>query len=173
MKPNQKYIIPFKGLKEGKYDFQYNIGAEFFESYEASDIRDARLQAEVALVKKPTHLEVEVKITGKVEIMCDRCLGYYYQEIENSGLIYVRFGEESGELAADLVILPLDETDLDVSQFIYDFSMLGLPMKRQHPVDENNNSLCDPEMLKILKSMNTKELNQDDPRWDKLKNINN
>lgn len=172
MKHNQKYIVPFKGLKDGKHVLGIEVGRELFERFDSTDTGNARLQVEMELVKKPTHMEIEMRVSGKIEVVCDRCLEYYYQDIFNTGKLFVRCGETHEEVNEELLVLSHDETELDISQFVYDLAMLGLPMKRQHPLDENRKSLCDPAMVKILEELKGKgESAQQDPRWDKLKDL--
>lgn len=170
MKHNQKYIIPFKGLKDGKHIFSFKLGKEFFEIFEVEEINNVELVSEIQLVKKNSFLEIEFAIEGYIEVICDLCLDFYAQRIESFGKIYIRFGEESEELSDELIVIPSNQAELDVSQYIYDFSMLGIPFKKQHPTSKEGKSGCDPEMIKILKKLEVKEDTlQTDPRWNNLK----
>ncbi len=172
MKHNQKYIIPFKGLQDGKHIFRFKLEKEFFEIFEVEEINNVELDCEIQLVKKNSYLEVEFGIEGYIEVICDVCLDFYPQKIESSGKLYIRFGEESEELSDELIVIPSNQAELDVSQYLYDFSMLGIPFKKQHPTGKNGKSGCDPEMVKILKNMEVKEdTAQTDPRWNNLKNL--
>jgi uncharacterized protein len=172
LKHNQKYIIPFKGLKDGKHTFSFKLNREFFEIYEAEEINKVELVCEIQLVKKNSYLEIEFAIEGYIEVICDICLDFYAQKIASTGKLYIRFGEEIAELSDELIVIPSSQTEFDVSQYLYDFSMLGIPFKKQHPLDKNGKSGCDPEMIKILKSMEVREEpSQTDPRWNNLKKI--
>jgi uncharacterized protein len=174
LKHNQKYIIPFKGLKDGKHIFSFKLDRAFFEIFEVEEINKVELISEIQLVKKNSYLELEFSIEGYIEVICDLCLDYYPQKINSKGKLYIRFGEEIAELSDELVVIPSTQTELDVSQYLYDFSMLGIPFKKQHPKGKDGKSGCDPEMVKILKNMEVREDDsQTDPRWNNLKNLKN
>ena len=72
-----------------------------------------------------------------------------------------------------LLLLPADEHELDLKQYIYEYIHLALPIKRVHPDDKNGKSTCDPEMLKKLKEHIVNNENENDPRWDELKKLMN
>jgi uncharacterized protein len=69
--------------------------------------------------------------------------------------------------------MPVDEHELDMKQYFYEYILLALPIKRVHPDDKNGNSTCDPEMLKKLKEHIISEEVESDPRWDELKKLIN
>jgi len=159
-------------LKDGKHIFSFKLEKEFFELFEVEEINNVELVSEIQLVKKNSYLEVEFTIEGYIEVICDVCLDFYAQRIESFGKMYIRFGEESEELSDELIVIPSTQTELNVSQYLYDFSMLGIPFKKQHPTGKDGKSGCDQEMIKILKKMEVKEdTTQTDPRWNNLKNL--
>jgi len=172
LKHNQKYIIPFKGLNNGNYNFSFKLNRDFFNSFEVEEINKVELEAEVQLVKKTNYLELEFSITGFIEVICDVCLDFYAQKIESGGKLYIRFGEVNNELSEELIVIASNQTEIDISQQLYDFSMLGIPFRKQHDIDSKGESGCDPEMVKILSNMMEKDENrQNDPRWSNLKNL--
>jgi uncharacterized protein len=172
LKHNQNYIIPFKGIKDGKDIFRFNLDREFFDLFEVEEINHVDLVAEIQLVKKINYAELEFSIRGYIEVICDLCLDLYAQKIESDGRLFIRFGDESAELSDELIVIPSNQTEIEISQYLFDFSMLGIPFKKQHPSDIKGQSGCDPEMVKILRNMEIKEKNlQTDPRWNSLKKL--
>ena len=79
----------------------------------------------------------------------------------------VKFGDSYYEESDEVVVIPETEHKLNVSQYIYEFINLLLPIKRVHPNDEQGMSKCNPEILDRLKSAEEDETT--DPRWDVLK----
>ena len=72
------------------------------------------------------------------------------------------------------MIIGKDDHEIEVGQFMYEFIILALPVKRIHPTDSNGNSSCNPDMLEKLNAHRAKESDQKDqtdPRWDALKGI--
>ena len=164
-------MIPFKGLKDGLYEYTFEISKKFFEHYDQSEIQEGLLQAKVSLDKNPQFLELTFQINGYVNIMCDRCLDFFDLYTESRNTMYFRFGEESIEISDDVIVLSEGETEINVAQYIYEFIHLSLPYKRIHP-DKNGKSKCDPQMINKLDLLQSKDLNiKSDPRWDKLKDI--
>jgi uncharacterized metal-binding protein YceD (DUF177 family) len=49
-----------------------------------------------------------------------------------------------------MITMPLDEHEIDLVSFFYEYIHLALPIKRIHPDDEKGNSTCNPEMIRKL-----------------------
>jgi uncharacterized metal-binding protein YceD (DUF177 family) len=169
------YIIPLSGLKEGLHTFDFEIGNEFFEDFEESEIKEGRLSSVVELVKRSSHLELSVKISGTVLVSCDRCLEMFDWPIESENRLLVKLGKSISDDDPDIISLPSDEHELDIKQYLYEYIHLALPIKRVHPDDRNGKSTCNPEMLKKLRELLVDEENEQttDPRWDELKKLMN
>jgi uncharacterized protein len=172
LKYSQKYIIPFKGLKNGKHIFRFKLDRSFFNLFEVEEINNVDLSAEIQVDKKISYVELDLNIRGYIEVICDVCLEFYAQKIESNGKLFIRFGEESTELSDELIVVPFNQNEIEISQYLFDYSMLGLPFKKQHTPVNDGESGCDPEMLRILKNMEVKEENPGyDPRWNNLKKL--
>ena len=174
MKRQSQYVIAYKGLKDGLHPFDFKVNDLFFESFEDSEITKGDVDIRVTLNKTPTMLEFEFVLDGKVFVSCDRCLDIIDMDIEYEAPLYFKFGEDAHEETDELYIISEQETEIDLSQFIYEFIYLSLPYRRVHPDDENGNSTCNKEMLKRLSELSVNEEKHDtDPRWDNLKNFFN
>jgi uncharacterized protein len=167
------YTIPLSGLKEGRHLFDFEINNEFFELFEESEIKEGSLIANIVLDKRPTHLDLLTSISGSVRICCDRCLEMFSQPVDSTNRLLVKYGRDDDESDPDLLILQFDEHELDMSQNIYEYIYLALPIKRVHPNDERGNSTCDPEMLEKLKEHLVNEETETDPRWEELRKLMN
>ena len=147
------YIISFKGLPLGSHLFEWTIGSSFFTLYEMSEINDASIKVELTLVKHSSFLELHFVLNGWAEVNCDRCLDPLKLEIASEDEMFVKFGEQSGEDDSeedDVITLPYDEHRLDVSQYIYEYAHLDLPIRRVHQEDANGRSACNAEMIEKL-----------------------
>lgn len=167
--------IPFKGLKEGKHQYQFHIDDRFFEAFPEGDIHKGNLEVTVDLLKRSTGLEAHFKITGKVIVPCDRCLDDLEQDIDYEGRLFFEFGEESNEVTDELIMLSATENTLELAQYIYEFVSLSLPFQKFHGTDSKGNPLCNKEMLEKLNQLyrNNDEYEIEDPRWDKLRDLIN
>jgi uncharacterized metal-binding protein YceD (DUF177 family) len=165
------YSIPLTGLKEGKHTYEFEIGDDFFGSFEGSEIRRGELKADVVLEKCSTHLEIRMAIKGRVEVTCDRCLEKFYMPLTAENRLYVKQGREWDENDPDMIAMPLDAHEIDLSQFFYEYIHLALPIKRIHPDDEKGNSTCNPDMIRKLEDHLITADARTDPRWEELKKL--
>jgi uncharacterized protein len=165
------YSIPLAGLKEGRHTYGFTIGNDFFEAFEGTEIRKGELKAEVMLEKCSLHLQLDIAIEGMAEVMCDRCLEKFYLPLSCENRLFVRQGKEWEETDPDMITMPLDEHEIDLSQFFYEYIHLALPLKRIHPDDQQGRSTCDPEMIRKLEEHLIAGEDKSDPRWDVLKKL--
>jgi uncharacterized metal-binding protein YceD (DUF177 family) len=167
------YTIPLSGLKEGHHTIDFEIDDTFFELYEESEVKEGRLNANIEIDKRSTHLDMIIKVSGSVRVSCDRCLEMFSQAVKSENRLLVKFGKSIDDTDPDILSVPIDAFELDLQQQIYEFIMLALPIKRVHPVDKNGKSTCDPVMLKKLDELIIDEEKENDPRWDELKKLMN
>lgn len=175
MKLVNQYIIPFKGLKEGKHDFDFTFDKEFFEENSNLEISDGNLTADLILEKKSTFLIVKTKLQGEIEIECDRCLERFFYPVNYSGELFVKFKEEVEEPDDKIIFLHPNEDLLDLYQYFYDIIGLSIPIQKIHPDNEEGESGCNKEMLDFLNSGAELDNSSEDidPRWSKLKDLYN
>ncbi len=151
------FIVPLNGLAQGRTEFFRSVGKEFFERFENSEILDAGLDVKVVVEKSGRFIGVDCEIDGDVTVTCDRCLGDLRLPVSTGFALSVKFGDpdSAGEAEGDreIVVLPLTDTDLDLSQTVYDYICLSLPVQRVHEEGE-----CDPETVRFLSSEDDEEL---------------
>jgi len=167
------YSIPIGGLKVGHHNFTFEIGNTFFDLFEESEIKEGELLAVIVIEKSPSHIDLDVRISGKVRICCDRCLEMFDHPVECENKLLVNFGDEKDESDPEIITLPRDENELDLKQYLYEYICLALPIQRIHPDNEKGESTCDPSMLRKLNEHLVEEEVKSDPRWDELKKLIN
>lgn len=176
LKTLKEYSIPFKGLKLGKHQFDFEITDSFFDEFEYSLVKKGKLECKVDLEKQETMLILNFKINGMIDRSCDRCLSEFPELIEAEERQIVKFGEEAQEEEDDeIMVLTRNEYELDLSGLIYEYINLAVPMISVCR-DEGNTPFCDQEMLDKLKQLSGSEEVEEqntnpDPRWDVLKKI--
>lgn len=177
---NEEYKIKFTSLKEGFHNFSYNIGQEFFEHIEYSEIKKAEIVVNLSLEKKSTMMILSFKINGKAEVMCDRCTDNFFIDIDSDEELIYRFGNEDLGDEKVIVVYP-NEIEIDISHPIYEFINLSLPTRRLHETTED----CNQDMLKEISNYllieeddseevsNNNENEEIDPRWSALNKLKN
>ncbi|MCF8379257.1 MAG: DUF177 domain-containing protein [Bacteroidales bacterium] len=169
------YTIPFFGLKEDIHTYDFEVDDTFFEFFDNPDLPGGSLKIALSLSRKQSFLELDFHFKGFLSLVCDRCLDNFKYPIDFKQKLFVRFGNENDEQSDNVIIIPRNETRLNVAQFIYEYAALNIPVKKVHPEDKNSKSLCNQEMIKKLKQHQGTAENEDDsdPRWQILKNLKN
>lgn len=149
---NEKFIIPLNGLHAGRSIFSWCVGKEFFAEFDNSDILNANLKIDVTIEKSGAYTGIDCYIDGIITVLCDRCLDELELPIHTKAKFSVKFGqapsseneiEESED--REVLYIPFDDAEIDISQIIYDYSLLAIPMHRVH-----NEGECNIEVIKHL-----------------------
>jgi len=157
-----KLIIPLNGLVHGRTKFSWHIDNEFFSSFENSDITAADLDINVEAEKSGHYVGIDCEIDGEVTVPCDRCLEDLIIPVHQTVLQSIKFGEEPAdsqpqeEGEREIVFVPADDTDLDLSQTVYDYVCISIPMLRVHEDGE-----CNQETIKYLNQ--TQKVEDEEP----------
>ncbi|ESU24373.1 hypothetical protein FEDK69T_08200 [Flavobacterium enshiense DK69] len=174
MNIQKDFLIPFVGLKLGKHQFGYQIGKEFFESFEFDEFNDVNIKVDLVLDKKSTMLELAFKHKGTINVPCDLTGEEFDLPIKGKLNLIVKFGDAFNNENDELLILPHGEFQVDVAQYIYEMIVLSVPSKRIHPGVKDGTLKTEAiEKLNELapKEQHKKEEENNDPRWDKLKQL--
>jgi len=143
--------IDIKGLAAGRHQYSFHIDGAFFEAYENDTISDADIDVNAVLVKEAGFMAVEMDISGRVTVPCDRCLADLELPVEVEQKFSVRFSgmapEDEG-CADDEIMVTGDGAEVDLSQVIYDYVCTALPIRKVH-----EDGKCDPEMMEKMKDM--------------------
>lgn len=164
----REYKIAHKGLGEGTHTFTFELDKAFFDSFDATQGTEGKVEATVVIVKSSLLMEVKMKISGVVEALCDRCLTEMALPVSGEMNLYVKYGERDTSNDDDFIVLAQDDDFLDLSFYLYEIYMLNYPIKVVHPDGE-----CDEEMKEVLDDYIIDPEERTDPRWDELKKIIN
>ena len=145
---NDNFIIPLNGLAVGKNEFFIRAGKDFFESFENDEILDADLQIRILVEKSGRYVGVDCDVEGTITVECDRCLDPLEMPVDEQVRLSVKFGEEENaetgqDSEREVVFVKEDDAELDMSQIVYDYACLALPMQRM-PEDGG----CTPAVMK-------------------------
>ncbi len=166
----KEFIISYGGLKLGNHTFEYDVDDKFFACFEESELSRSLVHIAVSMEKTERMLVFNFLLDGFVEVVCDRCAGEFDLKVNGEETLIVKFGEEAIEEDDNVLVLPHEETRIDLSGVIYDYINLSIPFRRIHPENDDGTSGCDPEMLERIEALKPAE--PTDQRWDLLKNIN-
>ncbi len=167
MKYRREFEIAYVGLKNGVHTYNYNIGKAFFELVEAdgSEFEEVNIEVAVEFNKHPNFFELKFNINGSVDVPCDRCGDTFNLPLWDEFDLIIKLKEPTGaddedetEDDGDIVFLSKSETVIDLSEWIYEFILLSLPMQKIHPLNAEGDSTCNKENLALLEKMSQQSL---------------
>lgn len=182
----QEYIVPLKSLNEGESKFEYKLTNDFFLKIDNPEVQKGKLDVVLKVKKIRETFELSFDINGVVQVPCDRCLDDMDQSISTQDKLFVKFGKDFAEENGNVVIVPLEEGEINIAWFMFEFIALNIPMKHIHPFGK-----CNKEMTSKLREVSsyekeddeedfgdvdfedTEQINKSDPRWDELKKLIN
>lgn len=171
MKPFQEFIVPIAGLSAGLHSYDFLVEDAFFVALDYAEIAKGKVQIQLELDKQDNMLTLDFSLNGEVEVPCDRCNESFMHPVGAEYSLYVKFGEEYREEDDDILVIPADQHQLDLSHLFYEYIMLSLPLRKVHPDIEDGESGCDPDVIARLQQFSNTE--ETDPRWKALEKVRN
>ena len=183
-----QFEINLFGLTKEVYEYEWVLGAAFFELVESPEVRDGSLKCSLR-VERVTEgsFAFTFHTEGTVVVSCDRCLDDMDLPICRDDRLVVKLGDSYLE-DDDIITVPDAEGVCDVSSFIYQFIMLDIPIQHMHAPGK-----CNAEMMAKLKEhLADRRFEEDgeqeepvnemeqsggktpvDPRWSELMKLKN
>ena len=171
MKPEVDTVVQIRGLKPGRYEYDFTLDSTFFDTFQNDEIREGNVDFKVVLQKYERMLLFTFSFNGTVKTICDRCLGEIAVPVEGEEKLCVKFSDTETTDDDDVVFLPESAYKIDLAQWMYEYVVVSMPMQRVHPEGE-----CDKEMLKYIsdervEQEETADQADNDPRWNALKTL--
>lgn len=178
MKTLDEFKVQFSGLTNGVHHLKYEINNKFFEAIDSPLITDGILTVEATLHKSSTMLTFDFKTEGQINVECDRCLSSGKMPIEGETVKFmvVKFDDSETEQDTDeLVILPVSESEINLSSYIFEFINSLKPLSIIPCEIDDNINQCNQEVLDKLNQIRIKNETEAsvDPRWAALQALKN
>ena len=162
------FEIAFVGLKPGIHDYNYEITDKFFVDFQQQDFRNCRANVKVSLEKNNGFMLMKFEIGGSLEVTCDRCNNDLPFELWDEFRITVKMVENpevmnDQEEDPDVYYIGRNESHLDLSNWIYEFINLSIPMQRMCTEEEIGGPHCNKEVLAMLKKLGSGEKKEVNP----------
>jgi len=167
-----EYVVRFSELKEDKETFEFILGESFFKVFQSNDWESGRINVIAFVQKRYDGITIDIQLNGDVMVICDRCLDAFSYKVETNDRLFVKYGQANEELDDNVVIVTLDENQIDLSHFLFEYLVLSLPVTKAHPENEDGSSDCNVEMMERLsRHIVSEETENIDSRWDDLKKL--
>ncbi|MEC5394893.1 YceD family protein [Bergeyella sp. RCAD1439] len=168
----RNYDIAFVGLKNGKHEFQFEIGKAFFELFDTEqEFTNPRIVAEALLEKHSTFLELTIRTSGTVNLVCDLTGSPFDYPIDNTLKVLVKYGETYDDTNEEVITIPHSDHAFNIAQLVYEDVMLSIPMKKISPeVSEEDWAILEQYNPSEPDGQEDEE-SEGDPRWEALKKL--
>jgi uncharacterized metal-binding protein YceD (DUF177 family) len=175
----REFEIAFVGLKPGIHHYEYEIGDEFFEPFQQQDFSNCKATVKLSLEKNHSFMLLKFVIGGSLEVVCDRCNNNLPLELWDEFNLTVKMAAEpelmnSQENDPDIYYIGNGESHLDISNWIYEFINLSIPMQRSCNFDKMDGPYCNKAAMDVLKKMSAEgDERKENPIWKGLKRFQN
>ncbi|MBC7721154.1 MAG: DUF177 domain-containing protein [Pedobacter sp.] len=179
MSNRREFEIAFVGLRPGVHEFEYKIEDKFFVPFGEQDFTNLNANIKLTLDKQNGFLKLKFDVDGAANVDCDRCGNPLNKQLWDEFNVIVKMVDDpelanSQEEDSDIYYISKTESHLHITDWIYEFINLSIPMQKMCAEETMGGPQCNNEVLAMLKKMEdevTKEIN---PIWkglDKLKGL--
>lgn len=177
MKNSRVFEIAWQGLKLGEHELIFDLDDKFLTwKYPETEYKQLNVQIKVTFDKQVNFFMFHFNIDGTLTVPCDRCGEEFELSLWDEFDLLVKLNdvedEDQIEEEADVVFISRSETVLDISDWLYEFLMLSVPLQKIHPQDAKGNDTCNPDVLAYLKqSADALEQENKNTIWKGLESI--
>jgi uncharacterized metal-binding protein YceD (DUF177 family) len=164
------FTIQFGSLKEGFHTFKYQLNKEFFALIDQDLIQEGDVSVLLNLERSERHMTLIFTLDGWVLKSCDVCLSELEYPVKSKQQLHVKITDKDIEEEPDLISVDSNAYELDITNHLFDYVALSLPMKLECS-DALNRQECDEEVLAMLAKEEGETDNSSHPEWQKLKEI--
>ncbi len=124
MNRRREFDIAFVGLKPGVHTFDYQVNDSFFADYGPQEFDNSQVTVKLALERNASLLLLKFDISGKVDVVCDRCANTITKELWDEFNMVVKMVENPGEMNEqeedpDIFYISYNESHLHIADWIY------------------------------------------------------
>jgi len=163
MANRRAFEIAFVGLRQGIHEFSYELDDSFFKEKGAEDFTNGLANVKLSLDKNIGFMILKFEVGGKAIVTCDRCGNPLQMDLWDEFKMLVKLVDNPDEMNKleedpDVFYVSRTESHIDVSDWIYEFVMLSVPMQRMCSTEEIGGPQCNIEVLQKLKEMELKHV---------------
>lgn len=158
MANRRAFEIAFVGLKTGVHEFNYELNDQFFIEKGAEDLTNVSASIKLELEKNTGFMLLKFEVGGRTDVTCDRCGNPLKMDLWDEFKMLVKLVDNADEMNQqeedpDVFYLSRTESHLDLSNWLYEFVLLSIPMQRMCSREEMGGPQCNNEVLEKLKEM--------------------
>jgi uncharacterized metal-binding protein YceD (DUF177 family) len=163
MANKRAFEIAFVGLKPGVHEFNYELDDQFFIEKAAEDLSNVKANIKLLLEKSSGFMMLKFEVGGSTQVSCDRCGNPLKMDLWDEFKMLIKLVDNADEMNEqeedpDVFYLSRTESHLDLSNWLYEFVLLSIPMQRMCSREEMGGPQCNNEVLEKLKEMEARTI---------------
>lgn len=179
MSQRREFEIAYVGLKPGIHVFEYRIEDKFFVPYGEQEFTNCIANIKLSLEKNSGFMQLKFDIDGKADVSCDKCGNTLLMQLWDEFNIIVKIVDDpeimnEQEEDPDIYYIGRGESHLHLTDWIYEFVNLSIPLQKMCNESEKGGPKCNLEVLEKLRKMEEDVMKDTNAVWkglDKLKKL--
>ncbi len=171
---SKEYILEFNKVWKGVNEYSFDLNDKFLAGIEGAAISQANVVAGLQLLKVDAVYHLDFHLTGTVQCECDVCLESFDLPIDAEYKLMLKLGMSENYDDDEIYYITEKMIAFDLSQYLYESLMLSIPTRKV--CEMSGVKQCNQEVVAKLEELNSEPEEGDEnnnPTWDKLKNIFN
>jgi uncharacterized metal-binding protein YceD (DUF177 family) len=165
------FSLPYAGMKDGMHEYTFTAGPDFFKAFDASLIEDGQFTIKLRADKRPGIMDLKFHVSGVIATLCDKCLADIQLPVKGEYSLHVKVGEGVSD-DEEILFVRDDQPKLDLSQAIYEFICLSVPMVHVYACQKDNPPPCNQDVLKkLIPTDKAPDPEKESNVWEQLKNL--
>lgn len=176
---SKAYLVEFNKLTNGLNEFNFLLDDKFLADFEYATIASCHVQVDLKLVKSENLFDLKFDFKGTARVACDTCAEDIDLPVHQKFGLLIKMSEQTNLDDPELIYLARTEIEYDLKQYLYESLLLAIP-QRKSCEGLPDPKPCNQEVLnRLAKIEEAKEDDNDDsgddedPRWNKLKDLMN
>ena len=155
------------------HEFKRQVENDFFDTFESSLVQKGQVKVQIFLDIRENMVVATFTIDGIVETECDRCAEDFQLPIRTDEVLTIKYTHTEKEEEADILYIPHGTSEIDLSNYVYEYIALSIPMVKYH---EDADEDCPEEILDLLDFQEDTSSEDDDKEegnspWDALNDL--
>lgn len=174
---SKEYILEFNKVRVGINEYTFDLNASFLTHIEGAAISEADVVAQLQLIKSANMYDLKFHFKGNITCECDVCLEDFLLPIDTDYKLLMKISNTDNYDDDQIFYITDKVIEFDLSQYLYESLILSIPSRKV--CEMSGNKECNKEVIAKLASLNQADAESDEdddeenPTWDKLKNIFN
>jgi uncharacterized protein len=154
-----------KGLNE----YTFNLDSNFLSHIEGAALAQSNVTATLQLLRTDSMYDLKFHFKGTVHCECDICLEEFEMPVDADYKLLIKVSEAENYDDDEIIYITEKVIEYDLSQYLYESLIVSIPTRKV--CEMSGNKECNKEVIAKLEDLSHTDDEDDNPTWDKLKDI--